>query len=167
MKAEIESPYNVKEVKFQRHYPGYFYRREVVDDSDYGGNGKLEMVNCYSDYSGYWIGGARTARFLCKKGGILKITKARPGHSVCSIGKNEEEQKWYGWSHRAICGFGIGDRIYEERFGNDHTLFTEHGRKTILHWGMFAGKLAPPGRLHEDVRYDLRPIEFLEPPEGT
>ena len=26
-----------------------------------------------------------------------------------SIGFNEKEQKWYGWSHRARHGFGIGD----------------------------------------------------------
>lgn len=26
-----------------------------------------------------------------------------------SIGFSEKEQKWYGWSHRAIQGFGIGD----------------------------------------------------------
>jgi hypothetical protein len=25
------------------------------------------------------------------------------------LGFSEEEQKWYGWSHRATCGFGIGD----------------------------------------------------------
>ena len=27
------------------------------------------------------------------------------------IGFSEKEQKWYGWSHRAIYGFGIGDVI--------------------------------------------------------
>ena len=24
---------------------------------------------------------------------------------------SEKEQKWYGWSHRAINGFGVGDKI--------------------------------------------------------
>ena len=28
-----------------------------------------------------------------------------------SIGFSEKEQKWYGWSHRAISGYGIGDVI--------------------------------------------------------
>lgn len=32
---------------------------------------------------------------------------------VCSIGFNEKEQKWYGWSHRAIFGFGIGSIVEE------------------------------------------------------
>ena len=29
------------------------------------------------------------------------------------IGFSEKEQKWYGWSHRAIYGFGIGDEVKE------------------------------------------------------
>ena len=27
-----------------------------------------------------------------------------------SIGFSEKEQKWYGFSHRAICGFKVGDK---------------------------------------------------------
>lgn len=30
----------------------------------------------------------------------------------CGLGFSEKEQKWYGWSHRAIYGFGIGDKSY-------------------------------------------------------
>ena len=30
-------------------------------------------------------------------------------HSI-SLGFSEKEQKWYGWSHRAIYGFGIGSK---------------------------------------------------------
>ena len=32
------------------------------------------------------------------------------GHSA-NIGYNEEEKKWYGWSHRAFYGFGIGSKV--------------------------------------------------------
>lgn len=32
-------------------------------------------------------------------------------HSVCSIGFNLHEKKWYGWSHRALFGFGIGSKV--------------------------------------------------------
>lgn len=28
-----------------------------------------------------------------------------------NIGFSEDEQKWYGWSHRAIYGFGIGSEV--------------------------------------------------------
>lgn len=31
-------------------------------------------------------------------------------HNMNSIGWSEKEQKWYGWSHRAIYGFKIGDK---------------------------------------------------------
>lgn len=122
---------NCVEVKFQRRYLGYVYRREIIDDSAHGGDGKLPMVNCYSRDTGHYIGDAKMARFLCKKRGLRKVSKASPRHCVCSIGFNKQEQKWYGWSHRAICGFGIGDRIFEERFGNDQTPFIKHGKKTI------------------------------------
>lgn len=37
--------------------------------------------------------------------------KIKPEYSVCSIGFSEKEQKWYGWSHRAIYGFGVGSQV--------------------------------------------------------
>lgn len=38
-----------------------------------------------------------------EKHGIVK--------KIHSIGFSEKEQKWYGWSHRAIYGFGIGSKV--------------------------------------------------------
>jgi hypothetical protein len=38
---------------------------------------------------------------------------------------------WYGWSHRAMAGFSVGDKLFEEDFGDDHTIYTQHGTKTI------------------------------------
>lgn len=49
--------------------------------------------------------------FLEKHG--IKPEKAKPSHSVCSIGFSEKEGKWYGWSHRARYGWGVGD-TYED-----------------------------------------------------
>jgi hypothetical protein len=43
----------------------------------------------------------------------IKPEKSHPDNAVCSIGFCDREQKWYGWSHRAICGFGIGDVVKE------------------------------------------------------
>lgn len=57
--------------------------------------------------------------------------KADSNHSVHSIGYSEKEGKWYGWSHRAIVGFGIGDKIFEPDFGDDKTPFVKHGKETI------------------------------------
>ena len=62
--------------------------------------------------NGSYIGDPKTAHYLIVKKGI-KPEKANPTHNVCSIGFCEKEQKWYGWSHRAIYGFGIGSKVEE------------------------------------------------------
>jgi len=45
---------------------------------------------------------------LRSKYGITHFEKVSPDHCVYTIGFNEKEQKWFGWSHRAIFGFGVG-----------------------------------------------------------
>jgi hypothetical protein len=34
-----------------------------------------------------------------------------------SFGKSEADGKWYGWSHRAIYGFGVGDEVKGDSLG--------------------------------------------------
>lgn len=70
------------------------------------------LVKSAYNSAGDYIGTKQVAHFLCSKKGI-KPEKAKPSNNVCSIGFCESEQKWYGWSHRAIFGFGIGDRVKE------------------------------------------------------
>ena len=41
------------------------------------------------------------------------VPEAFGDNGVCSIGKSWKDGKWYGWSHRAMYGFKIGD-IAEE-----------------------------------------------------
>lgn len=55
---------------------------------------------------GDWIGDVDLFQRLHKKG-ITHFELAKPDHTICSIGYNPTEKKWYGWSHRAIQGFGI------------------------------------------------------------
>lgn len=72
-----------------------------------------EMVTCYTD-SGDWIGDEETAKYLCKERGIAPehATPQPRGLLIpCQIGFCERDQKWYGWSHRAICGFGVGSAV--------------------------------------------------------
>ena len=63
------------------------------------------------------------------------LDKFKEKHGIESkkdaTGFSESENKWYGWSHRAIMGFGIGDRIFDEKYGDDKTPFIEHGSKKI------------------------------------
>lgn len=83
------------------------------------GQEPLEM-EVYRTHNGHLI----TARHGGKRPGLIKtidrleITpeKASPKHGTCSIGKSAKDGKWYGWSHRAMVGFGKGDRIFQERY---------------------------------------------------
>ena len=72
------------------------------------------------------------------------------GSDICTIGKSDVDGRWYGWSHRAIQSFGLGDKIFEERFNSSKMCrsckkgeacegrpcpssipFREHGRRTV------------------------------------
>jgi hypothetical protein len=87
---------------------GYEIRNERID---YGDANAVEMKSAYTP-NGDYIGDPNWARLLIAEKGI-KPEKADPGHSVCSIGFCEREHRWYGWSHRAMCGFAIGDIVKE------------------------------------------------------
>jgi hypothetical protein len=60
---------------------------------------------------GYYIGDEKTADYLTKDRGLTQLQPAKSGDNVCSIGFHEPSQKWFGWSHRAIFGYGIGDSV--------------------------------------------------------
>jgi hypothetical protein len=110
---------------------GYYKVKELVSPSD-SPNDEFEMDSYYTLDGDYYVGDEKNAKFIFKKMGLTKVQPRIGGPGkVCSIGFNEKEQKWYGWSHRAIVGFKIGDKIFEEGFGNDKTKFIEHGSKTI------------------------------------
>lgn len=97
----------VREVLSERRYAaGYILRREIWVTPD----GESVEIKAAYTHSGDYIGNSKEAYRLCKSFGI-KPEKRSPDHSVCSIGFCEKEQKWYGWSHRAIYGFGIGDNV--------------------------------------------------------
>lgn len=71
------------------------------------------MYSCKSKIDGGYIGVPEDTWVYFKVFGLTQIQKANPKDNVCSIGFNEKEQKWYGWSHRAISAFGIGNKIKE------------------------------------------------------
>ncbi|MBH5389140.1 hypothetical protein [Bradyrhizobium diversitatis] len=84
---------------------GMSYRREIWSME---GNDPVEMDAVYNAH-GVYVGDKETADFLADKG-ILPEPRTEQS-SVCSIGFSHKDQKWYGWSHRAIHGFGIGDAV--------------------------------------------------------
>lgn len=71
--------------------------------------------------SGEYIGNPKDAERICVDRGIRPQYR-KPDSGVCSIGFCEREQKWYGWSHRAMYGFGVGYRVES----NDSVIGSEY-----------------------------------------
>ena len=59
-----------------------------------------------------YIGNEESAKVICKKYGIIP-EPSKEGDNVCEVGFCLSENKYYGWSHRAIAGFTIGDTVKE------------------------------------------------------
>jgi hypothetical protein len=93
-------------------------------------NGRDPMqIDCAYTVNGDYVGDLKFARFLAGK--CIRPEKRDPKHHICSIGYSHPKRAWYGWSHRAYCAFMIGDKIFEPEYGDDNTLYTQHGSKTI------------------------------------
>lgn len=54
------------------------------------------------------VGMENSLGFLLKRGITEQIQDGYGSPKTACIGFNPVEQKWYGWSHRAIFGFGVG-----------------------------------------------------------
>jgi hypothetical protein len=67
------------------------------------------ITKAYSNRNGCYIGDEERAEMLFQAG--INPEPSYPEHDYCSIGFCEKEQKWYGWSHRARWGFGVGDQV--------------------------------------------------------
>lgn len=62
-----------------------------------------------------YIGSPKDAKYLVVERGICALEPRVDGPGlICSIGFCPNDGKWYGWSHRAICGFGGGDKTWEQ-----------------------------------------------------
>jgi hypothetical protein len=76
---------------------------------------EFEKVPTYtyfeSSVDNSYIGDLEFLSFLEGKG--ISYVMSYGGNRVASIGFSTFENKWYGWSHRAMYGFGIGDEVHE------------------------------------------------------
>lgn len=81
-------------------------------------------------------------KFIEKHG--IKPEKSHPSNKINSIGFSEKEQKWWGWSHRACFGFGIG---YEVKKGDSMAEGSEFAPKTAVPVGFKAKTLDDCKRL--------------------
>lgn len=80
---------------------------------------RKELVACGSDdvtieaaytQAGLYIGSKHAAEVLTAAGCTEQV-QPKDGGATCTVGYNPTEQKWYGWSHRAMFGFGIGSKV--------------------------------------------------------
>lgn len=67
------------------------------------------LMFSFYNHKGKYIGDIDNFTNIVVKKGIFP--EVFDDNKVCSIGKSEKDGKWYGWSHRAIYGFQIGDTV--------------------------------------------------------
>ena len=73
----------------------------------------IRHIYYISNVDGGYLGSEQDYKLLVEKRNLILIQKANPAHKTCSIGYSPKENKWYGWSHRAIYGFTVGDVVKE------------------------------------------------------
>jgi len=101
----------IKKVIRIRHYKaGYEIRTEKIDGQAFGCS-DFSIQSAYTP-DGLYIGDPKMAYQLCKKCGIKPEYRTATSN-ICTIGYSQKQEKWFGWSHRAICGFKVGDVVKE------------------------------------------------------
>jgi hypothetical protein len=77
-----------------------------------GDENKMSYRSKIDDSYITFVGMEDKVKYLLKNGIIEQLQNGsnRADHTT-NIGFNPEEQKWYGWSHRAIYGFTIGSTV--------------------------------------------------------
>jgi len=118
-----------KIINVRNYKVGYQIRTVRFTGDDAFGSEDMIRKQAYTP-SGHYIGTSKVANQLCKKMGIVPEL-ASPSDTVCSVGFCKGKEQWFGWSHRAIIGFGLGDRIFEHVYGDDNTPFGQHGEEVI------------------------------------
>ena len=117
-----EKPYKKFVIDAIKNHPELKIVKNYFNDYGYcnkeKSNGFIYEVHTNDNH---YIGSIKDAYYLTP---LTELTNCTGWH--------EKEQKAYGWSHRAKVGFSIGDKIFEEEFGDDSTPFIEHGYRTIM-----------------------------------
>lgn len=94
-----------KDVLSVEQKDGYEIREELVTFY-FNDDEQVQITKSAYAPDGGYIGRPEDAQALIKRGIAPEL--AYPDKKHCAIGFSEREQKWYGWSHRAIYGFAIG-----------------------------------------------------------
>lgn len=113
--------------------------KQFIDNIAYVGDstipdddGKIYYSNTDGSYLTR-VGMEEDLQFLLKRG-ITEQLQNWGGGKTTNIGFNPEEQKWYGWSHRAIFGFGIGSECRLGDCGFKPSSKEEFTKKNVSFW---------------------------------
>lgn len=98
----------------------------IIEEVSSGNDPKVVMHSVYSMDGGY-VGSLEDVNTYFEIGILPEL--AHPENKVCSIGKSYTDGKWYGWSHRAIHGFQIGDICTESGWIPEY--LAEHPEKDM------------------------------------
>lgn len=82
-----------------------------------------------------FVGLENDLKFLLKRGITEQLQSGFDSKSVTNIGFNPTEEKWYGWSHRAIYGFGVGSECKMGHAGFKASNKEEFGKACLSFWG--------------------------------
>lgn len=103
--------YTTKEVlKVKKFNSGMEIRDEVIDGSPFKTK-DFKVRNAYNS-EGQYIGDPKLGRFIYRLG--IKPEFASVKSTICSVGFNKKQKRWFGWTQRGILSVGVGDQITED-----------------------------------------------------
>lgn len=86
------------------------FLREIAEvvPSDIDGDDGMIYVSTFDGSYLTRVGMEDDISFMVELGITQEVQASSTTHSVAQIGYSPTENKWYGWSHRAVAGFTIG-----------------------------------------------------------
>ena len=81
------------------------------------------------------VGMEERLNFLFERGITEHVQDGYGEPKTACIGYNPQEKKWYGWSHRAIYGFGVGSKIKQGDTGFEPSNKSEFIERNLSFWG--------------------------------
>lgn len=105
----------------RRFKAGYQIDTMLVDNLPYMGRpykkyaqarGRFMIMRVARTHSGAYIGNSRWAHRIFVNWGLIDVQPSELGQTCC-VGFSPASKRWFGWSHRARCGFGVGDKLFD------------------------------------------------------
>lgn len=101
--------WNTKVIDIEKNPDKWYEKRTEIVDGEQFGCDDYQVEFYYSLKDGSLIGDKKMADMLSDYGIIPE--RKRKDLDVASIGFSPKDNKWYGWSHRAIYGFEPGSKV--------------------------------------------------------